>query len=48
MENMNKIATGLVECVLAAFGLLAVCLWVVAAIVVPAALIKLSWLFLLA
>ena len=48
MENMNKIVTGLVECALTAFGLLAVCLWVAAAIVVPAALIKLSWLFLLA
>lgn len=48
MENMNKIVTGLVECVLAAFGLLVVCLRVAAAIVVPAALIKLSWLFLLA
>lgn len=48
MKNRNGIAPGLAEYILAAIAAVAICLWLVAVVIVPAALIKLSWLFLLA
>ena len=44
----NKITPSLEEFTLGVIVLVLAILWLVAAIVVPAALIKLSWLFLLA
>ena len=48
MENRNRIAPSLEEFTLGVIVLVLAILWLAAAVVVPAALIKLCWLFLLA
>ena len=47
MEHKNKKPIGLAEYTLGVIVMLIVCVWVVAALVVPAALIKLGYLILL-
>ena len=48
MGNRNRIAPSLEEFALGVIVLVLAILWLAAAVVVPAALIKLCWLFLLA
>ncbi len=48
MGNQNKVTPGLGEFALGVIVMVIACLWIAAAIIVPAALVKLCWLFLLA